>query len=90
MVLFIVGYLSGFVEIIPVFARSNAALKNMAALEAQLDAAVELRPETLELFPGFQTISARDMHFAYQDQSGRRLFRWARSIWRCSAARSCS
>lgn len=74
VVLFIVGYLSGFVEIIPVFARSNAALKNMAALEAQLDAAVELRPETLDLFPGFQTISARDMHFAYQDQSGEKAF----------------
>lgn len=74
VVLFIVGYLSGFVEVIPVFARTNAALKNMAALEAQLDAAAERRPAGLAPFERFERICARDLHFAYQDQSGEQAF----------------
>lgn len=74
VVLFIVGYLSGFVEVIPVFARTNAALKNIDVLEAQLDAAVERRPETLELISAFERIVASDLHFAYQDQSGEKAF----------------
>lgn len=74
VVLFIVGYLSGFVEVIPVFARTNAALKNIAALEAQLDAAVEVRPNGLAMFPHFETLCAKDLHFSYPDQAGDKTF----------------
>lgn len=74
VVLFIVGYLSGFVEVIPVFARTNAALKNIAELEAQLDAEVEVRPRQLKPFLDFEKISVKNLHFAYQDQAGEQAF----------------
>ena len=74
VVLFIVGYLTGFVEVIPVFARTNAALKNMAVLEAQLEAAVEIRPVALDPLASFERIVAKDLHFAYQDQAGEKAF----------------
>ncbi len=41
VVLFLIGYLAGFLDIIPMMARTNAALKGLNTLEAELDELAE-------------------------------------------------
>ena len=78
VVLFIVGYLSGFVQIIPVFARTNAALNSMSELESMLDKAIEHRPPMCEdrqaQFDNFKKISVDALCFDYPDQDGEKGF----------------
>lgn len=78
VVLFIVGYLTGFLEIIPVFARTNAALQSMGELERELDAAAERHvnddPERPGVFDGFQRLATRHLTYAYVEDNGERGF----------------
>lgn len=78
VVLFIVGYMSGFLEVLPVFASSNASLVSLKKIEADLDAACEdVAPADAALcerFAAFQTISARELSFSYEAVEGETPF----------------
>jgi putative ATP-binding cassette transporter len=74
VVLFIIGYLSGLVQVIPVFTRTNAALRNMENLETLLDASVEksieIHAEQRKQYANFQSIEMQDLGFAYPSDHG--------------------
>ncbi|WP_459855314.1 cyclic peptide export ABC transporter [Humidesulfovibrio idahonensis] len=80
VVLFIVGYMSGFLEVLPVFASSNASLASLNKIEAVLDAAHEdvapVGEELRQRFADFQTISARGLSFSYDAAEGETPFRF--------------
>jgi putative ATP-binding cassette transporter len=74
VVLFIIGYLSGMVQVIPVFTRTNAALRNMENLEKILDAAVEksveIHPAQRTQYANFKTIEMQGLMFSYPSDHG--------------------
>ncbi|MGP6087638.1 cyclic peptide export ABC transporter [Antarctobacter jejuensis] len=77
VVLFIIGYLAGFLDIIPVVARTNAALDSLAKLEAELDAAAE--PETVTgasvaESPKFAELELRSLSYSYAEPDGSKGF----------------
>ena len=77
VVLFIIGYLAGFLDIIPVVSRTNAALDSLASLENELDAAAE--PDTVtdtEIVEpvDFQSLEAVGLTYAYAEPDGTRGF----------------
>jgi len=74
VVLFIIGYLSGLVQVIPVFTRTNAALSNMEQLETLLDASVdksnEIHAEQREQYANFKSVEMQGLEFAYPSDHG--------------------
>jgi len=80
VVLFIVGYMSGFLEVLPVFASSNAALVSLRKIETDLDAAREdvapATPRCASVSPPSKTIAARELSFSYDTVEGETPFRF--------------
>lgn len=80
VVLFIVGYMSGFLEVLPVFASSSASLASLEKIEALLDAAredvIQVDPELCQRFADFQTLSTRELCFRYDAAEGETPFRF--------------
>lgn len=73
VVLFIIGYLAGFLDIIPVIARTNAALDSLAQLEGELDRAAEPATVTgadLGDAPVFETLVLEGLTYSYAEPDG--------------------
>ncbi|MCC1493265.1 cyclic peptide export ABC transporter [Cognatishimia sp. F0-27] len=73
VVLFIIGYLAGFLDIIPVIGRTNAALTSLSELEAELDAGAE--PESVTGAPlaepePFDGLTLSRVRYAYREPDG--------------------
>ncbi len=72
IVLFIVGYLSGFLEVIPVIYKANSALDSIQIIEEKLDKYAETHndcdEETLKQFKDFDKIVLKDLRFTYVDE----------------------
>ena len=72
IVLFIVGYLSGFLEVIPIIYKANSALDGIEEIEAKLDRCSEPNNEcdenTFKKFKSFKQIVLSDLSFTYIDE----------------------
>lgn len=77
VVLFLIGYLTSFLNIIPMVVRTNAALESLEKLEADLDASAE-HARSLEsdrLAPLFEVLEARGLTHIYKEPDGSDGFR---------------
>lgn len=73
VVLFIVGYLAGFLDIIPVIQRTNAALESLASLELELDAGAENEAVAKAAEPepvAFKSLRVDGLSHAYHNPDG--------------------
>lgn len=74
IVLFLIGYLAGFLDIFPVLSRTNNALRDLEELEEKLDAQMEvLSPNSVDS-DAFEALELRDVQFTYFDPDGSRGF----------------
>lgn len=70
VVLFLIGYLAGFLDIIPMINRTNAALRGLTALEAELDQLAE-EPQVAVPQPlVFERLELRGLCYTYTDPDG--------------------
>lgn len=74
VVLFLVGTFLAMVQTLPVFNQTNAALRDLERLEAQLTDAIEVPPATdpmiRDAFSAFQQIELRNVIFSYTPDAG--------------------
>ncbi len=70
VVLFLIGYLAGFLDIIPMVGRTNAALKGLAKLEAELDELAEEQQANTPPIEAFQSLELRGLTYTYTDPDG--------------------
>ena len=74
VVLFMVGTFLAMVQTIPLFNQTNAALRDIDRLEAQLDATIEEipppAPALQQAFRNFTKIELRNIVFSYQPEAG--------------------
>lgn len=75
-ILFVIGPLTALIGAIPAFSRANIASDNIARLETALDELTggEARKGDPARFAGFETLSLKDIEFAFQDAGGQRGF----------------
>lgn len=70
VVLFLIGYLAGFLDIIPMVGRTNAAIQGLSTLEDDLDQlAEEIQIETPPVAQ-FATLELRGLGYTYTDPDG--------------------
>lgn len=72
-ILFIMGPLQLVVQAAPVFARAQAALRNLGELEDKLDLAMGVPPARVSgerQYQRFQNIALQDVHFSYATREG--------------------
>lgn len=78
VLLFVVGPLQTVAGAAPMLSQTNAALRNLYELEANLDASVKepatSEPGALQRLRGFKSISHQSVTYEYQDESGQQLF----------------
>jgi putative ATP-binding cassette transporter len=70
VVLFLIGYLAGFLDIIPMVNRTNAALKGLLSLESELDQLAEDPQSALPPPERFEQLELRDLGYTYTDPDG--------------------
>jgi putative ATP-binding cassette transporter len=70
VVLFLIGYLAGFLDIIPMINRTNAALKGLHALETELDQLAEETQTALPPPDRFEQLELRGLNYTYTDPDG--------------------
>lgn len=74
IVLFLVGYLAGFLDIFPMISRTNNALYELEELEKQLDANEEISPLNPVDDSIFEVLELRNVQFSYFDPDESRGF----------------
>jgi putative ATP-binding cassette transporter len=75
IVLFLIGYLAGFLDIFPVLSRTNSALQDLEELEEKLDAQKEQLSPNAEHGNGFEGLELRGVEFTYYDPDRSQGFR---------------
>ncbi len=76
IVLFIIGYLTGVVQVIPVYGKTNAALANLRELDELLSKSIEkdVLVKRTESFEEFQLIQADKIQFTYYNDEKEPVF----------------